>query len=149
MHSKVTQLKASKGSIQIKVSNGRLQLVFSQAGKRHYPSTGLADNKLNRKAAEAKVLLIEADIAYDRFDSTLARYKPQLALSTITSITLMRLLRRKFEPKNRSKKPPTLCQAVQWIAQLGGFLARKSDGEPGFKTLWRGIGVLHHLLEGS
>ena len=35
------------------------------------------------------------------------------------------------------------------MAQLGGFLARKGDGEPGLKTLWRGIRVLHHLLEGA
>jgi hypothetical protein len=38
---------------------------------------------------------------------------------------------------------------MRWIAQLGGFLARSGDGEPGLKTLWRGISVLHHLLEGS
>ena len=31
-----------------------------------------------------------------------------------------------------------LRQAVRWIAQLGGFLGRKSDREPGVKTLWRG-----------
>lgn len=37
------------------------------------------------------------------------------------------------------KKPPTVRQAVRWIAQLGGFLARKGDGEPGVKTLWRGM----------
>jgi hypothetical protein len=35
--------------------------------------------------------------------------------------------------------PPTLRQAVRWIAQLGGFLARKGDGEPGPTTLWRGF----------
>ena len=35
-----------------------------------------------------------------------------------------------------------------WIARLGGFLARKSDGDPGIKTLWRGYTKLHHLLEG-
>ena len=35
--------------------------------------------------------------------------------------------------------PPSVRQAVLWIAQLGGFLARKSDGEPGTKTLWRGL----------
>ena len=35
-------------------------------------------------------------------------------------------------------EPPSLRQAVRWIAQLGGFLARKSDGEPGVKTLWLG-----------
>ncbi|WNZ25846.1 hypothetical protein HJG54_25435 [Leptolyngbya sp. NK1-12] len=32
---------------------------------------------------------------------------------------------------------------------LGGFLARAGDGEPGVKTLWRGLGKLHHLLEGA
>jgi hypothetical protein len=34
--------------------------------------------------------------------------------------------------------PPTLRQATRWIAQLGGFLGRKGDGEPGVKVLWRG-----------
>ena len=47
--------------------------------------------------------------------------------------------------------PPTLRQATRWIAQLGGFLGRKSDGEPGAKVLWRGwmrlqdIVVMWHL----
>jgi hypothetical protein len=40
--------------------------------------------------------------------------------------------------------PPTLHQAVRWIAQLGGFLARSSDGEPGPITLWRGF---QHLAD--
>jgi hypothetical protein len=34
--------------------------------------------------------------------------------------------------------PPTLQQATLWLAQLGGFLARKADGYPGVKVLWRG-----------
>jgi len=33
---------------------------------------------------------------------------------------------------------PTVRQAVRWIAQLGGFLGRKGDGEPGITTIWRG-----------
>jgi len=37
------------------------------------------------------------------------------------------------------KTAPSVRQAVRWIAQLGGFLARKCDGEPGTKTLWRGL----------
>jgi hypothetical protein len=36
------------------------------------------------------------------------------------------------------KQPPALRQAVRWIAQLGGFLGRKGDGDPGVKVLWRG-----------
>lgn len=35
-------------------------------------------------------------------------------------------------------QPPSLRQAVRWIAHLGGFLGRKGDGEPGVKVLWRG-----------
>lgn len=34
---------------------------------------------------------------------------------------------------------PTVNEVVRLIAQIGGFLARKSDGEPGAKTIWRGL----------
>lgn len=34
---------------------------------------------------------------------------------------------------------PSLRQAVRWIGQLGGFLGRKGDGEPGVTVLWRGF----------
>jgi hypothetical protein len=44
-------------------------------------------------------------------------------------------------------EPPTLRQAVRWIAQLGGFLARKSDGEPGVQTLWQGLRRLHDMAD--
>lgn len=110
MYSKSTQHKASKGSVQIKISNQRLQLVFSHAGKRHYLSLGLPDNKVNRKAAEAKAKLIESDIAYDRLDPTLAKYKPQSALSTVTPIltpisTPERSLAELWEQYTEFKKP--------------------------------------------
>jgi hypothetical protein len=45
------------------------------------------------------------------------------------------------------EKPPTLRQAVRWIAQLGGFLGRRHDGEPGVKTIWRGLRRLHDISE--
>lgn len=41
--------------------------------------------------------------------------------------------------------PPSLRDAVRWIAKLGGFLGRKSDGEPGVKTVWRGLRRLHDI----
>jgi hypothetical protein len=37
------------------------------------------------------------------------------------------------------RQPPTLRQAVRWIAQLGGFLGRRGDGEPGPTVVWRGL----------
>lgn len=33
---------------------------------------------------------------------------------------------------------PTVRQTLRWVAQLGGFLARKNDGEPGVTVVWRG-----------
>jgi hypothetical protein len=44
-----------------------------------------------------------------------------------------------------AKTPPTVHTCVRWIAQLGGFLGRKRDGEPGVKTLWRGLRRLHDI----
>jgi integrase len=73
----VSQRKASKGTVQIKISNDRLQLVFSFRGKRHYLSTGFPDTKANRKLAEMKARQIELDILCDNFDITLEKYKPQ------------------------------------------------------------------------
>ena len=40
---------------------------------------------------------------------------------------------------------PTLSQTVRWLAQLGGFVGRKSDGEPGVEVLWKGFMALTHL----
>lgn len=42
---------------------------------------------------------------------------------------------------------PTAYQVTRWIAQLGGFLARRGDGEPGITTLWRGWQRLRDITE--
>ena len=36
------------------------------------------------------------------------------------------------------EQAPNLRECVRVLAQVGGFLARKGDGEPGMKTIWRG-----------
>jgi integrase len=83
MHSSNTsKRKSDKGSVQIKVSNNRLQLVFRYAGKRYYLSTGFADTTVNRKMAEQKAKTIELDIISGNFDPTLTKYKPQSVLTT-------------------------------------------------------------------
>ena len=43
--------------------------------------------------------------------------------------------------------PLSLGEAVLWIAKLGGFLARKSDGEPGPQVLWRGFQHLPYITD--
>lgn len=41
--------------------------------------------------------------------------------------------------------PPSLNQAVRWIAQLGGFQNRKGDGHPGVTVIWKGFMHLSDL----
>src|SRR5262247_3998835 len=41
-------------------------------------------------------------------------------------------------------EPPSLVQAVHWIAQLGGFVGRRRRDQPGTETLWRGF---QHLMD--
>jgi Transposase DNA-binding/Transposase Tn5 dimerisation domain len=41
--------------------------------------------------------------------------------------------------------PPTLGEAVRWIAQLGGFVGRRPRDHPGAETLWRGFQHLSDL----
>ncbi|MGX8940619.1 IS4 family transposase [Symbiopectobacterium sp. Eva_TO] len=45
------------------------------------------------------------------------------------------LLMNKRMPKGR----PKLNEVLRLVAQLGGFLARKGDGEPGAKTIRKGL----------
>lgn len=85
MYSK-TPGKAFKGTVKVKSSNGRLQLVFTHGGKRHYLSTGLLDTPTNQRLAQIKAGEIEKDILYERFDPTLEKYKPQSALTTATNV---------------------------------------------------------------
>lgn len=43
----------------------------------------------------------------------------------------------------------TVAAFVRGVAQLGGFLGRKCDGQPGWKVLWRGYKKLQGLVEGA
>jgi hypothetical protein len=43
--------------------------------------------------------------------------------------------------------PPTIKEVVLLIAKVGGFLARKGDGEPGAKVIWQGLMALDHITE--
>ena len=45
------------------------------------------------------------------------------------------------------KQEPSLQEAIRMVAKLGGFLGRKSDGQPGSMTLWRGLHRLNDIAE--
>ena len=43
----------------------------------------------------------------------------------------------------------TVYEFYREVAKLGGFLGRKSDGEPGWITIWRGWEKLNNLVKGA
>lgn len=49
----------------------------------------------------------------------------------------------------RNPRPlKTVRDFMRALASLGGFLCRKSDGEPGWKTIWRGLDTLLVAIRG-
>ena len=44
-------------------------------------------------------------------------------------------------------EPPSMKQAMLWIAQLGGYRGRAAKDVPGLKTLWRGLRRLADMTE--
>jgi len=74
------------------------------------------------------------------------RCQPDLPCTAVlTTIEWEALYMRIHKSKRLPDTVPTVHQAVRWIARLGGFLGRKSDGEPGVTTLWRGWQRLQDL----
>ena len=79
MHSpetpKTSSGKASKGTVKVIASHGRLQLRFRYGGERHYLSLGLPDTPTGRLVAQQRANQIQLDILSGNFDATLAKYK--------------------------------------------------------------------------
>ena len=114
MYPKTSRQKAKSGSIRVKDSNNRLQLVFTHGGKRHYVSLGLSNTPLNRKLAQDKAFEIQRDIEYGEFDPTYAKYTINTALTTVDpvtpiSVSVMSCLnygRGMSRPDKRVSRPP-------------------------------------------
>jgi len=75
-----------------------------------------------------------------------ARKTPDASCETVLTLSEWQALAAYMQ---RSPQPPqhvpSLRQAMRWIGQLGGFIGRKSDGEPGVKVLWRGWEVFQTI----
>jgi hypothetical protein len=76
------------------------------------------------------------------------RTDPDLPCTVILTATEWQTLyRRIHRTPSLPPTPPTVRQAVRWIAQLGGFLGRKRDGEPGITVIWRGWQRLQDMAD--
>ena len=98
-----------------------------------------------------KLLAIYSIIALQiMFIGYMARTRPDESCEICFSEEEWKILYRVAEKTTElPEKPPTVLEAVVMVAKLGGFLARKSDGFPGVKVLWRGLTSFYIILEAA
>jgi hypothetical protein len=73
---------------------------------------------------------------------SLARTNPEVPAQRVVPRVWLKML--KLARKNLSRiHDLSVGQFYREVAKLGGFLGRKSDGEPGWITIWRGWGKLN------
>ncbi|MEL6462084.1 MAG: tyrosine-type recombinase/integrase [Cyanobacteria bacterium J06621_15] len=150
MTSQSPKRKSSKGTVQIKISHERLQLVFRFAGKRYYLSTGFSDTVANRKLAEMKAKQIELDMLSGNFDPTLTKYKPESLVARVKASTpppqptqvaasLADLWESYIDFKRSSLSPSTLAKDVKRVS-------RCINVHLPFKTLDKAVAIRDWLV---
>jgi hypothetical protein len=93
-----------------------------------------------------RVLMMDLIVAWRvMLLSKAARAQPEASVADWLLETEWKVLWCYMKEQPPPSEPPSLRQAVRWIGQLGGFIGRKSDGEPGPVVLWRGLRRLHDL----
>jgi hypothetical protein len=109
--------------------------------------------RLSTAARLTRYLAVMSVVAWRIFWITLiARVAPQASSYMFLNELEWKILAAKFHKLAKSDKnqsTPTLEQSVRWIAQLGGFLARKGDKQPGIMHVWRGMKKLAAMIEGA
>jgi hypothetical protein len=75
-----------------------------------------------------------------------ARLNPDAPATTVADPLMVSILAAKL---GVSPTQMTVRAFWQGIAQLGGFQGRRGDGEPGWKTLWRGWLYLDAMAQGA
>ena len=97
-----------------------------------------------------RYLAVISIVAWRVFWLTLiSRTTRKARVSSILSEKEWKVLFVKFNPNRKiPRRPPCLEDVVTWIAQLGGFMARKGDGQPGITHIWRGLEKLSDLVAG-
>ena len=95
-----------------------------------------------------KLIVLYSAIAVDILRMTwLARVNPDISSETLFTPDEWRILYCVAnKTRNAPKSPPTVHEAVRLVAILGGFPNRKSDGEPGVKSIWTGLSKFRTIL---
>jgi hypothetical protein len=110
---------------------------------------GVEDSQLEKQHRIESLVAVLAIVAVRLVNlKFLARAKPDEALDVqMFGPAAIQILEKQFG------RPPqgrwTHRQLVRAVARMGGFIGRRSDGEPGWQTIWRGWQRLMWMTEGA
>jgi Transposase DNA-binding/Transposase Tn5 dimerisation domain len=107
----------------------------------------IEERQLGTGARLQRCLTLYSVIAWRVFYATmLARTVPEMPCSVLLEIEEWQALYCAIHAcPTPPDRPPSLGEAVRWIAQLGGFVGRRRRDQPGAETLWRGFQHLSDL----
>lgn len=77
----------------------------------------------------------------------LSRTKPEMKAKTVVPEEMIEIVRKRLGIKK--SKAMTVGEFWEGVGRMGGFIGRKSDGEPGWQTLWGGWQRLQDICWGA
>lgn len=107
-----------------------------QVERRQYQSGDRLEPVIGVACVQAARLLQLKEVARTAPDTPARRLVPPEWLEVLRKIL------------KRPRPTHTVREFVRALAGLGGFLGRKSDGEPGWQTIWRGLDTLLLAIRG-
>jgi len=111
---------------------------------------GVEDRQLETVERLNKIIMVDLLVAWRVLELSRAARQPEVmkAEEYFGEDELQVLQQWQLQNGKKLNACLTVRDAVRLIAQLGGFLARKGDGEPGPMTLWRGLERLSQMTLG-
>lgn len=107
--------RAKKGEISISTRNSMLVLRWTYERRRYQLSLGIPNSPANKQAARAKAAEIELDIALQRFDSTLLKYKAVQAVEPAPQPTTLDLWQKFTEHRRQAGQTSGQSIASRYI----------------------------------
>ena len=109
----------------------------------------IEQRQLGTAARLENCLAIDMVVAWRILHMTrLGRQTPEVACTVVFEDYEWKALHQYLHPHEPLPvEPPKLNPVVRSVGELGGFLGRKCDGEPGPKSLWLGLSRLHDISQ--
>jgi hypothetical protein len=110
---------------------------------------GVENAQLRHADRLKKYIVLKSIVAWRLFWLARAheRNKDDSCSTVLSEIEWAILYRKTKKTKHLPGTPPTVGEALIWIAKLGGYIGRSSDPPPGMISLWRGWQRLMDMVE--